>query len=34
MMAAAVIAIIPMLVLFVLLQRYVVQGLTIGAVKG
>ena len=34
MMAAATIAIIPMLVLFILLQRYVVQGLTIGAVKG
>jgi ABC-type glycerol-3-phosphate transport system permease component len=34
MMAAATIAIIPMLLLFVLLQRYVVQGLTIGAVKG
>jgi multiple sugar transport system permease protein len=34
MMAAATIAIIPMLLLFILLQRYVVQGLTIGAVKG
>ena len=34
MMAAATLAIIPMVLLFVLLQRYVVQGLTIGAVKG
>jgi multiple sugar transport system permease protein len=34
MMAASTIAIIPMMILFVALQRYVVQGLTIGAVKG
>jgi multiple sugar transport system permease protein len=34
MMAAATLATIPMLLLFILLQRYVVQGLTIGAVKG
>jgi len=34
MMAAATLAIIPMMALFVLLQRYVVKGLTIGAVKG
>jgi multiple sugar transport system permease protein len=34
MMAASIIAILPMLVLFVLAQRYIVQGLTIGAVKG
>lgn len=34
MMAASMIAILPMLVLFVFAQRYIVQGLTIGAVKG
>ncbi len=34
MMAAAIIAILPMLLLFILAQRYIVQGLTIGAVKG
>jgi ABC-type glycerol-3-phosphate transport system permease component len=34
MMAAATLAIIPMMALFILLQRYVVKGLTIGAVKG
>ncbi len=34
LMASATIATIPMLILFVLLQRYVVQGLTLGAVKG
>ena len=34
LMASAMIATIPMLILFVLLQRYVVQGLTLGAVKG
>jgi multiple sugar transport system permease protein len=34
MMAAATIAIVPMMLLFILMQRYVVKGLTIGAVKG
>jgi multiple sugar transport system permease protein len=34
MMAASMIAILPMLVLFIFAQRYIVQGLTIGAVKG
>lgn len=34
LMASATIATIPMIILFVLLQRYVVQGLTLGAVKG
>lgn len=34
LMAAATVATIPMLILFILLQRYVVQGLTLGAVKG
>jgi multiple sugar transport system permease protein len=34
MMAAATLAVIPMMLLFILLQRYVVKGLTIGAVKG
>jgi multiple sugar transport system permease protein len=34
MMAAATIATVPMVILFILLQRYVVQGLTLGAVKG
>jgi len=34
MMAAAVISTLPMLLLFIFLQRYVVQGLTMGAVKG
>ena len=34
MMAAAIIATIPMLLLFIFLQRFVVQGLTMGSVKG
>lgn len=34
MMAAAIIATVPMVILFIALQRYVVQGLTLGAVKG
>jgi len=34
MMAAATIATVPMIILFIVLQRYVVQGLTLGAVKG
>jgi ABC-type glycerol-3-phosphate transport system permease component len=34
MMAAAIISTVPMLLLFIFLQRYVVQGLTMGSVKG
>ncbi len=34
MMAAAIVSTLPMLVIFILLQRYVVQGLTLGGVKG
>jgi multiple sugar transport system permease protein len=34
MMAAALIATVPMLLLFIFLQRFVVQGLTMGGVKG
>jgi multiple sugar transport system permease protein len=34
MMAAAIISTVPMLLLFIFLQRYVVQGMTMGAVKG
>jgi multiple sugar transport system permease protein len=34
MMAAAMISTVPMLLLFIFLQRYVVQGMTMGAVKG
>jgi ABC-type glycerol-3-phosphate transport system permease component len=34
MMAAAFISTVPMLLLFIFLQRFVVQGLTMGAVKG
>jgi len=33
-MAAAIIATIPMLLLFIFLQRFVMQGLTMGSVKG
>jgi len=34
MMAAAIVATVPMLLLFIFLQRFVVQGLTMGSVKG
>ena len=34
MMAAGVLALIPVCVFFFLIQRYLVQGLTAGAVKG
>jgi multiple sugar transport system permease protein len=34
MMAAATVATIPVVVLFFLLQRHIVRGLTAGAVKG
>jgi multiple sugar transport system permease protein len=34
MMAAAIVSTAPMLLLFIFLQRFVVQGLTMGAVKG
>lgn len=34
MMAAALVSTVPMLLLFIFLQRFVVQGLTMGAVKG
>ena len=34
MMAAAVLALIPVCIFFFLIQRYLVQGLTAGAVKG
>jgi len=34
MMAAAFISTVPMLLLFIFLQRFVVQGLTMGSVKG
>jgi multiple sugar transport system permease protein len=34
MMAAGVLALIPACVFFVMIQRFLVQGLTAGAVKG
>ena len=34
MMAASVVAAIPVTIIFVFLQRYFIQGLTAGAVKG
>jgi ABC-type glycerol-3-phosphate transport system permease component len=34
MMAASFFASIPVIIVFVVLQRYVVAGLTLGAVKG
>jgi multiple sugar transport system permease protein len=33
-MAGAVLASVPIIVLFIALQRFFIQGLTIGAVKG
>ena len=34
MMAASIVAAVPVTVIFVFLQRYFIQGLTAGAVKG
>lgn len=34
MMAGAVVTVIPVLLLFVALQRYYIQGLLLGSVKG
>jgi multiple sugar transport system permease protein len=34
MMAASFIASIPVIIIFITMQRYVVAGLTLGAVKG
>ena len=34
LLAAALIATLPVVLLFMLVQRFVVQGLTVGAVKG
>jgi ABC-type maltose transport system permease subunit len=34
MMAAAVITLVPIFAMFVYFQRYIVGGLTLGAVKG
>jgi len=34
MMAGAVITVLPVLLLFLLLQRYYIQGLLLGSVKG
>ena len=34
LMAAALIATLPVVLQFMLVQRFVVQGLTVGAVKG
>jgi len=34
MMAAATVATIPVVVIFFMLQKYIVKGLTAGAVKG
>ena len=33
MMAAALVGIAPVLILFIFLQKYIVEGLTAGAVK-
>jgi multiple sugar transport system permease protein len=33
-MAGAVVTVLPVLVLFLLLQRYYIQGLLLGSVKG
>ncbi|GHT64771.1 ABC transporter permease [Spirochaetia bacterium] len=34
MMAAAVMAIFPLMIVFIILQRYVIEGIALGAVKG
>ena len=34
MMASAVVTVIPVLLLFIALQRYYIQGLLLGSVKG
>lgn len=34
LLASGVISVVPILVLFILLQRYLVSGLTAGALKG
>jgi multiple sugar transport system permease protein len=34
MMAGAVVTVLPVLVLFLVLQRYYIAGLTVGSVKG
>jgi len=34
MMAGSVVTIVPVLVLFIVLQRYYIQGLLLGSVKG
>ena len=34
MMAGAVLTVLPVLLLFLLLQRYYIQGLLLGSVKG
>jgi len=34
MMAGSVVTIVPVLVLFLILQRYYIQGLLVGSVKG
>ena len=33
-MAATILTIIPMVIIFLALQKYMIQGLTTGAVKG
>jgi len=33
-MAATILTIIPMVIIFLTLQKYMIQGLTTGAVKG
>jgi multiple sugar transport system permease protein len=34
MMASSVLTVIPVLVLFIVLQRYYIEGLMVGSVKG
>ncbi len=34
MMAGAVVTVLPMLVLFLALQRYYIEGIMVGSVKG